>query len=155
MSKGLTNSYLQKLTKKIIGPNFLGVFPCDLYPPKIKTSFSVIFNTAPHNTSGEHFIAIKATKTSVFYFDSFGEPPKNERLKIFLSLIIKNRSFKWNGVQIQDDSSNFCGFYCLAYLMSAKKKMKHDRFINLFIKENKKENDKKVINFIVSNIKNK
>jgi hypothetical protein len=153
MSKGLTNSYLQKLTKKLIGSNFLGVFPCDLYPTRIKTTFSLILNTAPHNTSGEHFIAIRATKKSVFYFDSFGEPPKNEQIKSFLSRIIKNRSFNWNEVQIQDDSSNFCGFYCLAYLMSAKKKMKHDRFINLFVEENKKENDKKVTNFIVSNIK--
>lgn len=151
MSKGLTNSYLEKITRKLIGPSFLGVHPCDVYPKKTKSSFSLIFNTGRKYTSGEHFVAIRAQKNIVFYFDPFGEPPKNVFIKNFLSGL--NRPVQSNKVQIQDDTSNFCGFYCLAYLMSSKKKMNLDRFINLFSTKKKKENDKKVIEFIVSNIK--
>lgn len=154
MSRGLTNSYLEKLSRKILGSSFTGVYPCDVHPRTRRKSFSVIFNTAPQsNTLGEHFVAIKVKKKLVFYFDPFGEPPTNEDIKKFLIGIGGDRAIKWNGVQIQDNSSNFCGFFCLAFLISAENKIRFSRFINLFSIQNKKENNKKAVDFIVSQIK--
>lgn len=155
MSKGLTNSFLSKISKKILGSDFLGVYPCDVRPKKQKTSFLVIFNTGRKHTKGEHFIAIKIRRKEIFYFDPFGEPPTNDFILSFLADVKKKRKIFWNRVQIQDNSSNFCGFFCLAYLISAQRKMPLNQFINLFSKENKKINDKIVIEFIVSKIKAK
>lgn len=152
--KGLTNEYLHALSKKLIGKEFLGVYPCDVIPKMKNNSTSfIIFNTGRSNTEGEHFVAIKVTKKNVFYFDSFGEPPSNKDISNFLLAIIGRKKFEYNISPIQDDSSNFCGFYCLAYLMSAKKKWSFKRFKNLFSIQNKKKNDSKVIKFIVRNIK--
>ena len=153
MSKGLTHSYLKRLSRKILGDNFIGVYSCDIHPRTRKKSFSVIFNTAPSTTLGEHFVAIKVEKKLIFYFDPLGEPPTNPDIKNFLLKIGNDRVIKWNRVQIQDNSSNFCGFFCLAFLMSAKNKIRFSRFINLFSIQNKNENNKKAVDFIVSQIK--
>lgn len=153
MARGLTNKYLNDITKKLVGHRFVGVYPCDVYPKTKKTCFSLIFNTAPKNSSGEHFVAVNVKNKSVFYFDPFGEPPKNDFINNYLKKISKGRLVKWNNVQIQDDSSNFCGFYCLGFLMSEKNRMPFDRFISLFSIKRKKDNDRKIIELIVSLIK--
>jgi hypothetical protein len=153
MSRGLTNKYLENLSRKLLGSKFLGVYPCDVHPKTQKTCFSIIFNTAKEGTSGEHFVCLDVREKIIFYFDSFGEAPKNKFIKKFLFNIKEKKIIFWNRVQIQDDSSNFCGFYCLAFLMSMKNKIHFDRFINLFSIKNKKENDQTVVKFIVSKIK--
>ena len=150
MSGGLSNSFLERIGKKILGSDFVGVFPCDVHRKSRKKTYLIIFNTGRKNTLGEHFVAIKIGKKSVFYFDPFGEPPTNSFIKEYISKL--KRPLNWNIVQIHHNSSNFCGFYCLAYLMSVKKKMSFKKFLNLFSIQNKKSNDKKVVDFIVSNL---
>lgn len=148
MSKGLTNAYLEKITSIFINKNFVGVFPCNIHIKPNKKNFSIIFNTGEYNTDGEHFVAIKFFTDKIIYFDSFGEKPTNKNILKFINTNKKNRRILWNSTKIQDDSSSFCGFYCLAFLLSVKRKMPFNRFINLFSIQNKKENDVKVIKFI-------
>ena len=155
MSRGLSNSFLSKISRKILGPKFLGVYPCDVRPKTKNRSCFIIFNTGKKNTEGEHFVAVKIVKKEIFYFDPFGEQPNNDYILSFLREEKKNKKFFWNRVQIQDNSSNFCGFFCLAYLISAKNKMPMKRFKNLFSIQNRKLNDKIVIEFIISKIKKK
>lgn len=153
--RGLSNIYLHNLSKKLIGPEFIGVYPCDVFP-KIRHSVAtnmIIFNTGRANTEGEHFVAVTVTRRKVYYFDSFGEQPNNIFIKDFLTKVCQDKFFDYNRVSLQHDLSNFCGFYCLAYLLSVKKKMSVKRFRNLFSTQNKKSNDPKVIQFIVRNIK--
>lgn len=146
MAKGLTNKYLENITKKLIGSSFIGVYPCDVHPVTKKKNFSLIFNTGKKDSSGEHFIAISVSNKKVFYFDPFGEKPSNtDILKYITSL---KRKLTWNTRKIQHDTSSFCGFYCLAYLVSIKRKMSFSRFKSLFSNQNLKENDKKVVKFI-------
>lgn len=149
MLRGLTNSYLEKTAKKFLDKKFLGVYPCNVHPKTKRRTFSIIFNTGKSDTEGEHFIAVNFTLKSIFYFDPFGEPLLNKDIILFIENNKKKRSLSVNTFKMQDDNSNFCGFYCLAYLISIKRKMPYKKFINLFSIQNKKNNDKIVINFII------
>lgn len=146
MAKGLTNDYLESTCKKIIGPSFIGVYPCDVHPKVRKKKFSVIFNTGDQYSTGEHFVALSISNKKVFYFDPFGEKPTNHDILSFISKL--NLALAWNTKKIQHESSSFCGFYCLAYLYSVKKKIPYSRFKNLFRTHDLKKNDKTVIKFL-------
>ena len=146
MAKGLTNDYLENITFKFIGSSFLGVYPCDAHPKIPKKNFSIIFNTGKKDSDGEHFIAISVSNKKAFYFDPFGERPANADIIKFLSSL--ERTFTWNKIKIQHEVSSFCGFYCLAYLVSLKRRISFSRFKNLFSIRNLKQNDKKVIEFL-------
>ena len=147
MAKGLTNDYLENICRKIIGSSFIGVYPCDVHPKARKKNFSIIFNTGDQHSKGEHFVALSVSNKKIFYFDPFGEKPTNHDI---LSFIFKlNLPLTWNTKKIQHETSSFCGFYCLAYLYSEKKKIPFSRFTNLFSTNDLKKNDKTVIEFLM------
>jgi hypothetical protein len=151
MSKGLTNQYLEKICKKLFTNTqipFLGVYPGDIHPRVNKHSFSVIFNTGYSNTNGEHFVAVYVTKTKIHYFDSFGEETIKPKILEFLSGLNKPLC-ELNCVTIQSDLSNFCGYYCLGFLLSKYKRMATHRFLSLFTTKPSISNDKTVVNFII------
>jgi len=150
---GLSNAYLEKIGKRILkNRSFKGVYPCDLTPNiDYSKKFSIIINTGTSDTNGEHFIAIYADSKKLIYFDSFGMKPDNKYLVNFIKSSKKKRKLFFNLTQIQDHSSNFCGFYCLAFLMSAYKN-NYLNFINCFSKRKLKANDQIVVKFILKNI---
>jgi len=152
LSKGLSNEYLDSLGKKLFR-DFVGVFPCDIHPSIGKKSrFSIIFNTGDSTTSGEHFIAIVKTAKSVFYFDSFGKHPSDPNILTFLNnLKEKNRRLIVWKKKIQDDSSIYCGFYCIGFIMH--KRIINSNFNTLFtVAKPLHKNDKKIVDFIIKNI---
>lgn len=149
-AKGLTNQYLEKLSRKILPKSFLGVFPCDVFPnTRRRKSFSIIFNTGSSLSEGEHFIAIFVSDKNILFFDSFGEPISNDFIKNFL-LNFNNFYYMYDS-KIQDDQSNFCGFYCLAFLMNLYKNGDTHKFISKFQQgTNLMMNDKKIVKFIIN-----
>ena len=149
---GLTNEDLEKMSKKILGNNFLGVFPCDSTPETSrKKNFSVIFNLSKHNENGTHFVAILKTKKSLIYFDSYGKICDNKYILYFLK---KHSSvYTFNNFQIQSSTSFFCGIYCLGFLLACQKlNFSLETFLNYF-STNKNCNDILITNFIVSQLK--
>lgn len=54
---------------------FLGCFPSDELPNPALHEWSIIMNYDPDYKPGSHWVAIKATKHELYYFDSFGFPP--------------------------------------------------------------------------------
>ena len=147
--KGLTNTYVEKLCKKIIKQHkFEGVFPCDIQPKCKLNTFSVIFNTGDSNSKGEHFIAIYANSKYLYYFDSFGEQPNDSNIIKFIKENIKNRKFITFNQKIQSDQSNFCGFYCIAFLLAKDRKIYY-KFKQIFNTNNLKQNDVNIIYFII------
>jgi len=151
---GLTNEYVEKLCKKIIKKNFLGVFPSDVLPQTKKEFFSVIFNLSRHDERGSHFIAIIKKKNNIIYFDSYGMDCYVDSINQFLHKF--NVPISWNKKKIQDDFSNFCGFFCFYFIFCCfLKNIPLKDFTNQFTSNNLKENDTKLINFIIKKIKNK
>jgi hypothetical protein len=146
---GLTNAYVEKIGKKVLGNVFIGTFPCDLHPSTSKKkSFCLIFNLSKHDTDGSHFIAIFASKNEIIYFDPFGYKPENKYIKKFIQENKKNRKLVINRKCIQSCSSIFCGFYCLGFLLSQKICLPIKDFLLLFNINNLELNDKIIIDFM-------
>jgi hypothetical protein len=150
---GLSNDYVSKIGKKFLGKSFLGVFACDEKPRlKNRSNFKIIFNTDTHDSEGEHFVAVAKQKKKLIYFDSFGKNVENEMIQKFIDENLKTGDkYFYNCIQIQADESNFCGFYCVAFLMSMNKKMSFQNFISSFsVQKNRLlKNDGKCIKFIL------
>ena len=155
MAKGLSNDYVEKVCKKILNNHtFLGVHPCDVHPSvDNRRNCSVIFNTGDSTTSGDHFVCMYLNKTTIFYFDSFGERVNLDKNILRFVNNIPSKKLVHNTQKIQDDLSQFCGFYCIAYLLSKDLKLSDEYFKSFFSKENLLLNDKNVIYFIEKHAK--
>lgn len=121
---------------------FVGVFPCDRLP-QLKPGQAMIVNTDPHNEPGEHWVAFYKSHTGYLeYFDSFGMPPLVPLIRNYI-----NRSdhgkFSYSTVQLQHESSQTCGNYCIAFV---KHRLLNQPFVNLLahFTSSFKDNDKKV-----------
>ena len=151
---GLTNDYLEKLTKRLMKKRkFVGVFAAnEVLNVNERHPFSIIFNTGRVGTPGLHFVAVFVTRTSVYYFDSFGEETIQQDISKFIKKL--NKPCVMLCQAIQHRKSNFCGFYALAFLiwMSVKKK-KPQSFYSLFSYSDLRENDNIVTRFILNEIK--
>lgn len=148
---GLTNKYLEELTTKFAGKNFLGVFPSDAIPQSKKKTFAIIFNLSKHYEAGSHFVAIIKNPQKIIYFDSFGRKCSNQSIQSFME------QFKipifYNIKKIQHYSSNFCGFYCfyfVYYCFYLKNSL--SSFLRLFPKNVMKKNDSLLVSYIVKSI---
>lgn len=146
---GITNKDLEKLCRKYLSNNFLGVYPCDVLPNTKKSRFAVIFNLSKHNEKGSHFIAILKSKTKIVYFDSFGKECTNEDVLKYLNQF--QLRIEYNKVTIQDDNSSLCGYFCFYFLYSCLLKNKSlPFFIKKFVHAKKHLflNDNKVLSAI-------
>ena len=85
---------------------FKGVYPIDMLPQSCEGMY--VINTDEHYRPGEHWIAVYNNE----YFDSFGFPPLDVRIRHFMGSTIIH-----NNIPLQQMLSNACGFYCVYYLL--------------------------------------
>jgi len=91
------------------------------FPPN-KTKIGMIFNTDPHDKSGEHWISlfVNLTKNIIYFFDSTGEPCPPQILtliKRIQSLSPTPLVFKQNTKEHQFSSTE-CGMYSLYFIIN-------------------------------------
>jgi len=150
---GLTNKYLEDISKKYVGKSFIGVYPVDVIPKCKKKSFAVIFNLSKHYEPGSHFIAIVKKQKHIIYFDSFGKKCSNKNLLTFMKKF--NTRIYYNKHKIQHDESYFCGYYCfyfICYCLCLNKTL--TQFTAQFNTDQLKQNDSLLISYIVDTIRN-
>lgn len=112
-------------------PNFLGVFPRDRIPLKIKYPSSFILNTDKSNQKGEHWLAIYYDKEgNADFFDSYGRHPSEFKLEMFLSKTAKK--WDYNKKQLQSFQSRVCGYYCVLFIMYRSRGFKMKEFLEKF-----------------------
>ena len=151
---GMTNKELENLAYFFFDNHFLGVYPCDVIPNTKFKKFSVIFNLSKHNESGSHFISVIGNVKNIIYFDSFGEPCDNPHVLKFMKSF--NKPIQMNNKQIQSTRSNFCGLYCLYFLIRCfQKKDTLKNFTRKFRSSKLIENDNLLTKLILREIKNK
>jgi hypothetical protein len=98
-----------------VSPVFLGVFASDQLPTSISYPCAVVANTDSSDKPGEHWVAFYFDENGVGeYFDSYGLPPINSDL--FLFLVNNAMGYKCNTIQLQGLGSDVCGHYCIAFL---------------------------------------
>lgn len=132
MVLGLSNNYIAKLGNNLSNGSFLGVFPIDLRPDLFSTKqsqISMIINLDPHFKKGSHFVAIFKNKDLITYFDSFGEGP-NKTITDYLQKF--KLPVKINRKKIQSDFSDYCGYYCLGFIITQEIGIHIEKFIKFF-----------------------
>ena len=125
--------------------HFMGCFASNQLP-SVASPFpkSLIINTAPSDTVGEHWVALVLQRKKCFYFDSFGLPVMNHSILHFLR---KYKKVSYSDVCIQNTFSEYCGKFCIAFIKYVYSKYSYNQFIDNFDFINLYKND-----LIVENI---
>ena len=134
--------------------HFLGCFPLNGLP-SFPTSFpkSMIINTQPSGHPGEHWVALVLTETNCYYFDSFALPTIPLNIDMYLQPHYKEITYL--DYRIQDSTSNYCGAYCVCFVLHVQDDLTYDQFIGHYYSNNLLENDEILkqdfsnINFLV------
>lgn len=125
-----------KINKKF----YYGIFPIDRLPIVNKFPTCLIINNQSSYQEGEHWIAIYFDKhKNASFFDSFAKSPSYYGLKSYLKKFSNNVQI--NKKRIQSNFSNYCGLYCVFFLIYKLKGRSMFYFQNLF-KNNPNKNDK-------------
>ena len=114
---GLANSYVHNLASKFKINKYRGVFSADKFPVGGRGSF--IVNTHPSSEPGEHFIVILRRRRKYFYFNPLGltlneYPSVLSRIK---QSSAKKKYYPALVKPVQSPFSDFCGFFCVFFLV--------------------------------------
>ena len=93
----------------------------------------------PRTQNGEHWVAIVLTETNCYYFDSFALPIIHPNICMYLQPHYKNICYL--DVRIQDITSNYCGAYCVCFVLHVKDDVAYDNFIGHYYSNNLLQND--------------
>ena len=104
---------------------------------------SLIINTAPSGTAGEHWVALVLHKKKCFYFDSYGLPILNQDILRFLH---KYKKVTYADACIQSTFSDFCGKFCITFIKNVHDRHSYNAFIDQFDFVNQYKNDSIVKN---------
>lgn len=124
---------------------YLGTFPIDMIPTKIKFPSCLIVNNQKSNQAGEHWVAIyfDENKNGVF-FDSFGQSPKFYGIDNYLNYHVK--SYSYNKKRVQSFWSKNCGYYCILFLLLKCRNKTLDNYLDYL--DNPSTNDLMIKNFL-------
>lgn len=142
--RGISNLFIDKCLKNI--SVYKGVFSSNNIPSFLSSysQFSIVVNFSPRGEKGSHFISIICEKDKVIYIDSLGLPCLVPSIKTFLSSL--NRSIFWNCRTIQSNSSNFCGFYCMFFILYYS--LKSNQRFKIYFSNELELNDEKCVLYI-------
>jgi hypothetical protein len=133
-----TRSNIEYLLQNV--DHFLGCFPLDGLP-SFPTSFpkSMIINTQPSGHPGEHWVAVVLTETNCYYFDSFALPTVPPNIYMYLQPYYENICYL--DYRIQDNTSNYCGAYCVSFVLHVQDDLTYDQFIGHYYSDDFLQND--------------
>jgi hypothetical protein len=140
--KALSNFDIIKICKDM-GLPLEGILMRDEIKKNIKHGYSII-NLNTSKEDGSHWTCVLYTPLKSYYFDSFGFVAPEE-----LDEVIK--PYEYNDRDIQDFNSEACGHYCIAFIKFLHNKKDKDdayRAFNRLFKNNRKENDKILMNYL-------
>lgn len=147
---GISNVYMEQLLDRLNLQLFDGVYSSNNIPPellmKAKTCF--ICNLSKVNEIGSHFITIFKDEKKMWIFDSLALPLTHFPSELAQLFAAFKTSFVYQN-QLQRNSSHFCGFYCIFFVLrlNAKQEPKLIKFTN------PKDNDNVCIENILKLIK--
>ena len=109
-----TTSYINTFTNLVEG--FIGAFPCDNIPTTNKRmkKYSIIVNLDTSQQAGSHWVALLVKNKTVYYYDPLGHKNNNEYITSYMN---KFTIRLYNKQQIQSKLSDYCGLYCLAFII--------------------------------------
>lgn len=127
---GVTNKYIDSVLEDTSNL-YMGCFSANNIPTKLltKNEFSVICNLSSKEEIGTHFVCIIRTPDKLMYLDPYGLPCFIDSITTFLARFSK--PVFYNSIQIQSLNSNFCGIYCILFVLAYENNVLFDlRFAN-------------------------
>lgn len=118
--RGISNHAIETVLRGTCR-DFRGVFSSNTIPSCLLqhrdrwNRFSIVCNLSEVNEPGTHFVSIIAFPSFVLYLDSLGQPCTVTSIVEFLRQLKK--PVFYNTRQIQDVSSDFCGLYCILFVL--------------------------------------
>ena len=116
----------------------------------------MVFNTDPHDESGEHWISFYIDISGsnfkkipgIYYYDSYGEKPPDEVEKLIKKIKKQgkkmNIEFKYFYNDYSHQKENYqCGMYCIHFIKQMIKGINFKKFINSKLTDNKMLNKRK------------
>lgn len=122
--------------------SFRGVYAADMIPKRVYNKpASYVINTDPSYHPGTHWVAVHfPVRGAAEFFDSFGRAPFDKRFTKFL--LNNSKTYIYNAVELQDRTSLMCGKYCCLYILGRCSGNTMKTFVNHFIKNMPKVNDR-------------
>ena len=102
----------------------------------------MIINTQASTQTGEHWVAVVLTETKCYYFDSFALPIIQPNIHMYLQPHYKNICYL--DIRIQDITSNYCGAYCVCFVLHVKDDVSYNNFIAHYNSNYLLQNDEKL-----------
>jgi hypothetical protein len=122
---------IEQIFKNKYSNTFKGAIAFDELPTKISRPSAYIINTHSRDKSGEHWLGIYFnTNNSVDFFDSFGMGPQFYRLENYLFKY--NSTINYNKYALQSLNSNYCGLYCVLFIIFKCKRKSFYNFLDIF-----------------------
>jgi hypothetical protein len=133
---------------KISKNDFIGVYSRDKIPKFTKMDFpcSLVVNTDTSKQPGTHWLAVYYDKNgNCYFFDSMAFSPQFYNLD---NVLLKHaKSLVYSTFPIQSYYSDFCGLYCVLFILFKSRDYSLDNFLNFF-DENTLKNDRKILYLI-------
>ncbi len=116
------------------GPLLVGVFALDELPTRFigMRPAILVVNTAYSQSPGEHWVGIYLGARSVDYFDSYGLPPRGERLMKFIAINDIHQNFNFNMMPLQSLHSSTCGKFAATFLFFRSIGFSTKKFVDIF-----------------------
>ncbi len=127
---------------------FKHVLPRDMLPPSVNYPSAYVVNTQGKKHPGEHWLAYYYNEDgNCDFFDSFGFSPILYGLTDFLD----KTSIKWkyNENQIQSLTSEFCGYYCVYFILLRSRNIPLETILKLFDTKHFFKNDLRIKHLLI------
>ena len=120
--QALDNFQLDEIGKRLIKPNFCGVYAYDQYPIHKEDCTYSIINTDNSRQPGTHWIGVYKKDKTLYIFDSFGRFSKNILKKFVKSHVAEGyKIVDINHTSDQGNNQQDCGLRCITTLLLIKK----------------------------------
>ena len=152
----LSNVHIDRIIDKIhwVRRYYIGTFPsCGVtkLPSKRKT-YCFITNVDHHNDPGKHWNAWFVRRGVLYFFDSFGRGPLNQKFPHdYRDIVLLFPGYRYVKSQVQSISSFTCGYFCIDFLLNMSMGLNTYNFESEYT-DDLKENDLIVVKSIESMI---
>lgn len=127
-----------------ISKTFIGVFAADEVPRKRPQNSCFIMNTDVASLPGTHWVAVYENGAQREFFDSYGQKPSYYNPKLWKKFDCYDR----NKDDLQQQTSDVCGDWCIFFLKERSDNTSFKAFLNKFRPGDQEYNDTQVYEII-------
>ncbi len=151
--KGISNTLVNRLCRKMCSKDFRGVFAANKIPRRLAGvgRFIIIVNLGEVDGGGDgelpvgHFVCVAAQPEEINFIDPYGLPCMQPKVLSFLTEA--RRPIKENVQKIQHLDSPYCGLYSVLFAVYFDKEPS-ERLKLKFNKTKLMENDRKCVEYL-------